>query len=294
MAAGTLTEALVRLHGAGRADTYGAALLDVAQDHLLWLLAELGHFDDGTLVFKGGTALRKCRLGSGGRFSTDLDFVAPDDDTVLEVCESIDGASVAGFQDSLQSTRGDGRHWTMQVRHPQLGQPDVAASVEFARRPLILRPERIGFVHLSIHRVYEIALPELPVIAEAEACAEKLARYRRVVLGRDVYGLAQFASGAMDEALVRRLWVLKVWGDVVDDGRGDKPADPADILEPRSEGDFAPDSIGKLTQPVDLRRWERVVRERFEFLVALDEDERRWAACDPRHRHEIEAAISAS
>lgn len=294
MAAGTLTEALVRLHGAGRADTYGAALLDVAQDHLLWLLAELGHFDDGTLVFKGGTALRKCRLGSGGRFSTDLDFVAPDDDTVLEVCESIDGASVAGFQYSLQSTRGDGRHWTMQVRHPQLGQPDVAASVEFARRPLILRPERIGFVHLSIHRVYEIALPELPVIAEAEACAEKLARYRRVALGRDVYGLAQFASGAMDEALVRRLRVLKVWGDVVDDGRGDKPADPADILEPRSEGDFAPDSIGKLTQPVDLRRWERVVRERFEFLVALDEDERRWAACDPRHRHEIESAISAS
>lgn len=294
MAAGTLTEALVRLHGAGRADTYGAALLDVAQDHLLWLLAELGHFDDGTLVFKGGTALRKCRLGSGGRFSTDLDFVAPDDDTVLEVCESIDGASVAGFQCSLQSTRGDGRHWTMQVRHPQLGQPDVAASVEFARRPLILRPERIGFVHLSIHRVYEIALPELPVIAEAEACAEKLARYRRVALGRDVYGLAQFASGAMDEALVRRLRVLKVWGDVVDDGRGDKPADPADILEPRSEGDFAPDSIGKLTQPVDLRRWERVVRERFEFLVALDEDERRWAACDPRHRHEIESAISAS
>jgi predicted nucleotidyltransferase component of viral defense system len=294
MAAGTLTEALVRLHGAGRADTYGAALLDVVQDHLLWLLAELGHFDDGTLVFKGGTALRKCRLGSGGRFSTDLDFVAPDDDTVLEVCESIDGASVAGFQYSLQSTRGDGRHWTMQVRHPQLAQPDVAASVEFARRPLILRPERIGFVHLSIHRVYEIALPELPVIAEAEACAEKLARYRRVVLGRDVYGLAQFASGAMDEALVRRLWVLKVWGDVVDEGRGDKPADPADILEPRSEGDFAPDSIGKLTQPVDLRRWERVVRERFEFLVALDEDERRWAACDPRHRHEIEAAISAS
>jgi hypothetical protein len=50
----SLTRALVGLHGAGRADTYGAALLDVAQDHLLWLLAELGHFDDGLLVFKGG------------------------------------------------------------------------------------------------------------------------------------------------------------------------------------------------------------------------------------------------
>ena len=293
MATGTLTEALVGLHGAGRADTYGAALLDVAQDHLLWLLAELGYFDDGTLLFKGGTALRKCRLGAGGRFSTDLDFVAPDDDTVLKVCDAIDGASIAGFQFSLQSTRGDGRHWTMQVRHPQLGQPDVVASVEFARRPLICPPERLAFVELPVHRVYDIELPELPVIAEAEACAEKLARYRRVALGRDVYDLAQFASGAIDEALVRRLWVLKVWGDVVDDGRGEKPADPADILEPRSEGDFAPDSIGKLTQPVDLKRWERIVRKRFEFLAALDADERRWVACDPRARHEIETAINA-
>ena len=29
---------------------------------------------------------------------------------------------------------------------------------------------------------------------EAEACAEKLARYRRTALGRDVYDLAQFAG----------------------------------------------------------------------------------------------------
>lgn len=162
----------------------------------------------------------------------------------------------------------------MQVRHPKLGQPDVVASVEFARRSLILPPERSSFVKLPVHRVYEVELPELLVIAEAEACAEKLARYRRVTLGRDVYDLAQFASGAMDETLVRRLWILKVWGDVVDDGRGDKPVVPADVLRLRSESDFASDSIGKLTQPVDLKQWERVVRTRFEFLAVLDEDER--------------------
>ena len=60
----------------------------------MWLLAELGHFDGEDLAFKGGTSLRKCRLGGAGRFSTDLDFVAPSDDTVLEVCESMDGVSV--------------------------------------------------------------------------------------------------------------------------------------------------------------------------------------------------------
>jgi predicted nucleotidyltransferase component of viral defense system len=70
----------------GRADAYDAALLDVAQDHLLHLLAEAGVFDDGSLTFKGGTSLRKCRLGNDGRFSTDLDFAAPDEDVMLAVC----------------------------------------------------------------------------------------------------------------------------------------------------------------------------------------------------------------
>ena len=287
-----LTRALVGLHGAGRADTYGAALLDVAQDHLLWLLDQLGVFD-GALVLKGGTSLRKCRIGSAGRFSTDLDFVAPDDGVVLDVCAAINGAAVSGFNFGLIATRGDGRHWTLTVRHDDLGSPDLAASVEFARRPLILPPERLPFVSVPAHRSYDVELPTLPVIAEAEACAEKLARYRRTALGRDVYDLAQFARRPMDERLVRRLWVLKVWGDVVDDGRGEGPLAPEDVLTQRRDRDFAPESIGKLTQPVDLAAWEGRVRGRFGFLANMDEEERRWAACDPRDRGAVQAAIDA-
>lgn len=288
-----LTRALVRLHGAGRADTYDAALLDVAQDHLLWLLAELGHFHGESLVFKGGTSLRKCRLGGAGRFSTDLDFAAPSDDMVLAVCEAIEGASVAGFRFTVASTRGDGRHWSLTVEHNDLGRPNVGASVEFARRPLVMPPERLPFLVLPVHRGYEIQLPTVPVVNASEACAEKLARYRRVALGRDVYDLAQLGGRPIDEALVRRLWVLKVWQDVNDDERGDRPLTPEQVLAPRRPQDFAPDSIGKLTQPVDLPRWERRVRERFGFLAELDEDELRWATCDPRLRAEIEAAVAA-
>lgn len=49
-----------------------------------------------------------------------------------------------------------------------------------------------------------------------------------------------------------------------------------------------------MSLPPFAGHWEKVVRERFDFLTALDADEqRRWAACDPRHRHEIEAAINA-
>ncbi len=189
------------------------------------------------------------------------------------------------------TTRGDGRHWSLQVTHPQLGQPDVVASVEFARRPLVLAPESHSYVTVPVHRAYEIELPTLPVISAPEATAEKLARYRRVSLGRDVYDLAQFAGRTVDEHLVRRLWVLKVWGDVVDDGRGVGPLDPSDVLDTRVERDFAPESLGKLTQPVDIATWERRVRGRFGFLSDLDDNELRWAQCDPRHRAEINDAL---
>jgi predicted nucleotidyltransferase component of viral defense system len=285
-----ITRALVNRHGAGRTDTYDAALLDVAQDHLLWLLSELGLFEETDLILKGGTSLRKCRLGNAGRFSTDLDFTCPSEETVLAVCGAIDGASVSGFKFSLNSTRGDGRHWELKVEHADLGRPDIPASVEFARRPLVLAPEVLPFVELPVHKAYEVQLPSLPVIAEAEACAEKLARYRRTALGRDVYDLAKFAGRTVDESMVRRLWVLKVWGDVVDDNRGTGPLDPTEVLMERREKDFAQESIGKLIQPVNLVEWERTVRRRFAFLADLDEEEQRWAACDPRHRSEIETA----
>ena len=288
-----LTRSLVTRHALGRADAYDAALLDVAQDHLLYLLAEAGMFADGQLAFKGGTSLRKCRLGNDGRFSTDLDFAAPNEDTVLQVCGVIDGARVAGFEYRLDSTRGDGRHWNLRVNHLDLGTPDIAASVEFARRPLALPTDDLAFIPLPIHKHYGFALPALPVVAEAEACAEKLARYRRVALGRDLYDLHHFANRTIDEPLVRRLWVLKVWGDVVDDGRGTKPADPDEVLHHRRERDYQPDSIGVLTRPVDITAWEARVRTRFQFLAALDDDERRWATCDERHRREVDAALRA-
>lgn len=288
-----LTRALVARHAAGRSDAYDAALLDVAQDHLLFLLAEAVNFGDGRLVFKGGTSLRKCRLGNAGRFSTDLDFTAPDEDVVVEVCGLIDEARVGGFEFGIVSTRGDGRHWGLKVSHTELGEPRIAASVEFARRPLALPPEPLPFVPLPIHRAYGFPLPTLPVVAEAEACAEKLARYRRVAFARDLYDLNHFAARSFDEPLVRRLWVLKVWADVIDDRRGNRPLRPEDILALRSEQDFEPDSIGILTRPVDIPDWEARVRRRFAFLADIDADEQRWASCNERHRSEVQNALSA-
>ena len=287
-----LSEALVTRH-AGRAGAYGAALLDVAQDHLLWLLAEEGLFDVGRLIFKGGTSLRKCRLGNSGRFSTDLDFTAPNDDDVLAACEVMNGAVIAGFSFVLDEESNDARHWRLRVVHSDLGAPDVDAAVEFARRPLACAPERLGFVPSPIHKAYEIQLPEVPVIAVEEAIAEKLARYRRVRLARDLYDLAKFAERTFDEALVRRLWVLKVWGDVVNDGRGSPPVDPADVLTQRPASAFRQESIGLLVDPAEIPRWEAQIRGRYEFLTDLDADELRWAACSQRDTYEVAQALTS-
>ena len=86
--------------------------------------------------------------------------------------------------------------------------------------------------------------------------------------------------------------VLKVWGDVVDDRRGTRPLRTEDVLDVRREQDFQPDSIGALARPVEISDWEARVRTRA-FLANLDADEQRWAACDERHRIEVQNALAA-
>ena len=68
-----ITEGYVVRHYQGRSGGRGPALIDIAQDHLLFRLADQGLFDLG-IALKGGTAVRKFWAGSAGRFSTDLDF----------------------------------------------------------------------------------------------------------------------------------------------------------------------------------------------------------------------------
>ena len=75
--------------------------------------------------------------------------------------------------------------------------------------------EWLSLIELSIHDRYDITVPATPVIAVEEAIAEKLARYRRTSLVRDLYDLAWFAKRPLDDVTVRRLWVIKVYFDIV-------------------------------------------------------------------------------
>lgn len=286
-----ITEGYLVRHYQGAKGGRDAALLDIAQDHALHLLHHAGLFRQG-LVFKGGTALRKLRAGNAGRFSTDLDFAAPGEDLPLAVLQALDGAELDGFWFAIENLGDDGRRGDLRVATP-FGDPQLGAKVELARHPLSLAPDLLEPIRLPIHDRYDFALLPMPVVRVEEAVAEKLARYRRVSLARDLYDLQWYAAaGAMDEPLVRRLWVLKVYRDILVDRRGNKPIDPADVLAARTAKDFRTEDIGYLTKPVRIDDWIATVRKRYAFLADLDVEERRWAECNERDLYEVETALA--
>lgn len=286
-----VTEGHLVRHYQGLKGGRDAALLDIAQDHALHLLHQAGLFAEG-LVFKGGTALRKFRAGNAGRFSTDLDFAAPSEELALATLQALDGVEIDGFSFGIDNLGDDGRRGDLRVETP-FGSPLLGAKVELARRKLSLPSDPLVPVPLPIHDRYDFSIPTTPVVRVEEAVAEKLARYRRVSLARDLYDLQWFATaGAMDEQLIRRLWVLKTYRDIVLDGRGTKPIDPGDVLELRTAQDFRGEDIGYLTRPVRIDEWVTTVRARYAFIADLGQDERRWVECNERDLFEVETALA--
>ena len=253
------------------------ALLDVCQDYALDFLNNQGVFDLG-VVLKGGTSLRKYRAGSAGRFSTDLDFSAPDVATAELVIETLDGAEhhgvrfIVGARETLRAV--------LRFDTP-LGEPAIATKLELSSRPLWLPTQMTPPIALPVHKAYEFTLPSLPVPAIEEAIAEKLAAWRRRRKMRDLYDLFWFGQGVLDEVLIRRLFVVKVWNDVVRDGLGNAPLEPAEVIADLDLRRLPQEDIGLLTQPVEPRTWLNFVRERYRFVLDLVADEERVARCNP-------------
>jgi hypothetical protein len=284
-----ITQGYLSRHFQGRSGMADAALLDVAQDYALKFLHDEGLFDLG-VVLKGGTSLRKLRVGNAGRFSTDLDFATPDVETGELLLDTLDGAELFDVRFRLDQRE----HLRAQlVVDTPLGQPQIPARVEMSPRPLWLPTLFMTPVVLPVHGGYEFTLPPLPTPALEEAVAEKLAAWRRRRKLRDLYDLVLFGRGALNEPLIRRLLVLKVWHDVVDDGLGGRPFDPTDIIADIDTGRLPPEDIGLLMQPVDPPMWLRKVRARYPFVVDLDETEHLVSRCKGDDRHTVDQLIDA-
>ncbi|MFQ5960304.1 MAG: nucleotidyl transferase AbiEii/AbiGii toxin family protein, partial [Candidatus Methylomirabilales bacterium] len=248
-----ITEGYLARHYRGRRGGRDPALLDIAQDHALKIIDEAGLFAMG-LTFKGGTALRKYRVGSVGRFSTDLDFSEDEEGVADLLFESVDGTEFLGFRFTLEITSPSVRA-NLRVESP-LGSPVIPSKIEVTAHRPWFAPETMDPVEFPVHSAYDFRPVSIPVMRFEENLAEKLAAFRRRGLQRDLYDLSLFHEGALDEELIRELTYLKVYVDVVEDGHGKGPFDASqDILRDRDAADFPPEDIGMLTEEVEPMVW---------------------------------------
>ena len=284
-----ITQGYLARHFQGRSGMADPALLDVAQDYALKLLHDQGVFDLG-VALKGGTSLRKFRAGNAGRFSTDLDFAAPDLDTAELLLDTLDGAELFDVRFTLEQRQATRARLSIDT---PLGHPAIPARIEISPRPLWLPTQPTVPISLAVHAGYEFAMPAIPTPALEESLAEKLAAWRRRRKLRDLYDLDLFGRGSLNEPLIRRLLMLKVWYDVVDDALGARPFDPTGIVAEVDPRSLPPEDIGLLTRPVEPEVWLAHVRARYVFVTALDEAERQVAACNPADRYVVSQLVRA-
>ncbi len=159
------------------------------RDYLLsWILAGIGQVESlrDTLVFKGGTALKKCYFGDY-RFSEDLDFSglegAPTGDKMEQaVREACDAAvklldkyapvEIACERYTEKEPHPGGQEaFTIRARLPWQNQPQTRVMIETTLDEKILKPSQMRKV---IHEYGEPLNAEIRVYALEEIVAEKL------------------------------------------------------------------------------------------------------------------------
>lgn len=183
-----------------------AAVLDAAFDVLLSEMCRRRLFEEFHIVFKGGTALRKLRFGHKSRFSFDLDFdVEEGADEIF--AEEITGHASSGFCFEVEERRG---HSYLRIDSDLLPGGAYRVKVDFSRRGCWLPPERLRpLTSPALHEGIWGADAAIPTMRLDEQIAEKLSRWQRRQLVRDLHDVATAYHLVEDEGLVAKMYVLK-------------------------------------------------------------------------------------
>jgi predicted nucleotidyltransferase component of viral defense system len=255
---------------------------------LLQLLSERGILD--RLAFKGGTCLRKIFVGSQGRFSTDLDFTGIEDhdheEIILDMMQAFEqpfhGIQFAIPDDSYYETQ-DGLSWGANPTyfHDWNASGVSEVKLQISRRETPTLPtERRPQIAQSYLRLLPFAPAEITCLALPEILAEKIRACYQRNKARDIYDLGMFATRPLDQALIRRLLVLKLW-------QARDSFDPARLMRKFEDGrDFDWDDLRQLLSRavvIDRNRITADCVRGFRFLADLTQDER-LLANDPNQR----------
>jgi predicted nucleotidyltransferase component of viral defense system len=164
---------------------------------LTWLLAGMAN-QDMSLVFKGGTCLRRCYI-RGYRYSEDLDFTLRQGVTPVAAADAVSAwcrfvGEEAGIQAdaTADDAMGARRAW-VSFAGPLAARREKAIKVDLADDDEIVE----AIAHLALLSEYS-DLPdgkyEVPAYALAEIWAEKVRSLMQRTEPRDAYDLAQLAE----------------------------------------------------------------------------------------------------
>jgi predicted nucleotidyltransferase component of viral defense system len=272
---------------------------EIVLTHLLQLLSERGLLE--RLAFKGGTCLRKMIIGSQGRFSTDLDFTGIEEhdheDVILDMMDAFQ-EPFHGIQFSIPEdsyyVSDDGVSWGVNpvyMHHwNSSGESEIKFQVSRRETPTLPTERRS-----QIEQSYFATLPFHPTdtncLALEELLAEKIRACYQRNKARDVCDLAIFATRPLNQALIRRLVVIKLW-QVRD--RFDPGAFTAKL---RDGSAFDWDDLTQLTRHVHSPNRQTMTADcvnGYAFLAKMTEDERVLANDPYQHRPDSHAALTAS
>ena len=261
---------------------------EVVLTFLLQLLSERGMLD--RFAFKGGTCIRKMVIGSQGRFSTDLDFTAleeHDHETVIldmmdAFAQPFHGIQFSIPDDSYYETQ-DGLSWGVNpaYTHAWNGSGESEVRLQISRRETpTLATERRPQCEQSYFRQLPFAPAAITCLALPEIIAEKIRACYQRNKARDIYDLGTFATRPLDQPLIRRLVVLKLW-------QARDTFDPALLMRKFEDGRaFDWDDLGQLVRRTLVVDREKITADcirGYRFLVELTEEERQLAN-DPHQR----------
>jgi predicted nucleotidyltransferase component of viral defense system len=261
---------------------------EIVLTYLLQLLSERGLLD--RFVFKGGTCLRKMVIGSQGRFSTDLDFTGLEEHdheaVILDMMAAFEqpfhGIQFAIADHSYYETQ-DGLSWGVNPTYAhswnETGESEVRLQISLRETPT-LAPERRVQCPQSYFKLLPFAPADLACLALPEILAEKIRACYQRNKARDIYDLGMFATRPLDQRLIRRLLILKLW-------QARDTFDPERLLRKFADGRaFDWDDLNQLVRRTLVIDRNKIIADcvrGFRFLLDLTEEERQLAA-DPHQR----------
>jgi len=251
---------------------------EVVLTFLLQLLSERGILN--RLAFKGGTCLRKMFVGNQGRFSTDLDFTGIEDhdheEIILDMMAAFEqvyhGIQFAIPDEGYYETQ-DGLSWGVNPTYSHdwnRGGSEIKLQISRRETPTLPTGRR-SQIEQSYFRFLPFTPGDIACLALPEIIAEKIRACYQRNKARDIFDLGMFATRPLDQALIRRLVVLKLW-------QARDSFDPARLMRKFEDGrDFDWDDLRQLVNRavvIDRNKITADCVRGFGFLAELTPDER--------------------